>query len=101
MFPVERVLWNRLRSNQIAGAHFRRQQVIAGFVADFYCHSAGLAIEVDGWTHDDPDYDARRDKVFASRGIRVVRFTNQQVLRNMDGVLEAIWECVKQRRTSP
>ena len=101
MSPVECRLWMRLRSNQIEGFHFRRQQVIAGYIADFYCHSAGLAIEIDGMTHDDPVYDARRDEVFASKGIKVMRFTNEQVVREIDGVLQAIWEYLTAYQTSP
>ena len=90
MSPVERVLWKRLRANQLEGLHFRRQQIVAGYIADFYCHEAGLAIEVDGDTHDDPARDAYRDTVFESKGIRVLRFTNAQVLHETEAVLEAI-----------
>ena len=98
MSPVERVLWRRLRSNQLLGWHFRRQQVIAGYIADFYCHSAGLAVEIDGDTHDDPDRDAARDRVLAQRRVRVIRFTNQQVLHEMDSVLEVI---LRELQTAP
>lgn len=101
MSPVERRLWTRLRSNQMEGFHFRRQQVIAGYIADFYCHSAALAFEIDGITHDKPEYDARRDEVFASKGIKVMRFTNEQVVRQIDDVLQAIWEYLTSCRTSP
>lgn len=83
------------------GFHFRRQQAIAGYIADFYCHSAGLAIEVDGSTHDNAEYDARRDEVFASKGIKVMRFTNEQMTRQTDVVLQVIWEYLTQMRTSP
>jgi len=99
MSPVERVLWHRLRGNQIGGSHFRRQQVIGPYVADFYCHSAGLAIEIDGDSHDDAEYDAARDRVFAEKGISTLRFANHQVLYELDAVLEVIWRSVK--GTSP
>jgi len=90
MSPVERVLWRRIRANQLNGLHFRRQQVIAGYIADFYCHEAGLAIEVDGDTHDDPARDALRDSVLESKRVHVLRFTNAQVLHETEAVLEAI-----------
>ncbi len=52
MTPAERRLWNELRANRLGGWHFRRQQIIDGFIVDFYCHKAGLIIEVDGPIHD-------------------------------------------------
>lgn len=51
MTPAETCLWEQLRGNRCAGLHFRRQQVIDGFIADFYCHDAGLVVEVDGGVH--------------------------------------------------
>jgi very-short-patch-repair endonuclease len=51
MTPAERILWQELRGNKL-GAHFRRQQIIAGFIVDFYCHKVALVIEVDGDVHD-------------------------------------------------
>ena len=97
MSPVERRLWSHLRNDQ-TGFHFRRQQVVGQYVADFYCHRAGLAVEVDGDTHQNADCDAERDRSFADKGIRVLRFTNLDVVRNIDGVLEVILEALK---TSP
>jgi very-short-patch-repair endonuclease len=65
------------------GVHFRRQQVIAGFIVDFYCHKAVLVIEVDGDTYDlQQEEDARREKVLRELGLRVVRFGNEEVLRD-------------------
>ena len=52
MTPVEKILWQELRRSKL-GSHFRRQQVIAGFIVDFYCHSAGLVTELDGLTEDE------------------------------------------------
>ena len=51
MTPAERCLWNRIRANRLGGWHFRRQQIINGFIIDFYCHKAELVIEVDGPIH--------------------------------------------------
>jgi very-short-patch-repair endonuclease len=56
--------WQHLRANQLNGLHFRRQQIIDGFIADFYCHVARLVIEVDGEIHQQQaEYDAERDRV--------------------------------------
>ena len=90
MSPVERVLWRHLRAHQSGGFHFRRQQIIAGYIVDFYCHAAGLAVEVDGDSHTDPAYEETRDVAIARHGVRVIRFTNQEVVHNTDGVLEEI-----------
>ncbi len=53
MTLAESILWNELRRNQIEGFHFRRQQILYGFIADFYCHHAGLIVEADGKYHED------------------------------------------------
>ncbi|MBE0683004.1 MAG: DUF559 domain-containing protein [Anaerolineales bacterium] len=70
MTPAEKILWQELRGNKL-GVHFRRQQVIAGFIVDFYCHKATLVVEVDGDIHDlQQDEDARREKVLREMGLR-------------------------------
>jgi len=83
MTPAEKILWQELRANKL-GVHFRRQQVIAGFIVDFYCHKAGLVIEVDGGdVHDlQEDEDARRDKVLSGMGLRIIRFRNDGVVKD-------------------
>ena len=89
--PAERRLWECLRRNQLKGLHFRRQQVIEGFIADFYCHSAGMVVEVDGAIHDlQAVADAERDLVFAGLGLQVLRFTNEDVLLKTESVLGRI-----------
>jgi very-short-patch-repair endonuclease len=91
MTPAERALWQRLRANRLAGWHFRRQQVISGFIVDFYCHQAALVIEVDGGIHaSQPEADAAREAVLRGRGLRVLRLTTADVLRQMPAVLERI-----------
>ena len=91
MTPEEQELWRCLRRSQFAGFHFRRQQVIDGFIVDFYCHAAGLVVEVDGPAHDDqPDYDDERDQLLAARGLRILRFSNDAVQQNLPGVLSEI-----------
>jgi very-short-patch-repair endonuclease len=70
MFAAEKILWQELRSNKL-GVHFRRQQIIQGFIVDFYCHRAGLVVEVDGDIHDlQREEDARREKALSAVGLR-------------------------------
>jgi very-short-patch-repair endonuclease len=76
---------------QTEGFHFRRQQVVDGFIVDFYCHLVGLVVEVDGSSHDDRMlYDRQRSEVLDSKGLHVIRFTNLQVLFEIDKVCGAI-----------
>ncbi len=82
MTLAEKILWQELRANKL-GVHFRRQQVIAGFIVDFYCHKAALVIEVDGDIHDlQQEEDAKREKVFGEMELRIVRFRNEEVMRD-------------------
>ncbi|MCC5624731.1 endonuclease domain-containing protein [Nostoc sp. CHAB 5715] len=77
MTPEEKILWQHLRANRLNGLHFRRQQIINGFIADFYCHATALVIEVDGKIHEQQaEYDAERDKVLSARGLRLLRIKN-------------------------
>jgi very-short-patch-repair endonuclease len=92
MTPAEKILWEELRANKL-GVHFRRQQVIQGFIVDFYCHRAGLAVEVDGDVHDlQKEEDERREKVLSEMGLKMVRFQNEEVLRNLAIVVGQIKE---------
>src|SRR5512142_1292045 len=80
MTPAEKILWQELRGNKL-GVHFRRQQVIAGFIVDFYCHKVDLVIELDGSVHDEgtqKENDALRDKALCDLGLKVVRFRNEE-----------------------
>src|SRR6476620_6765642 len=90
MTPAEKLLWQELRANKL-GVHFRRQQVIAGFIVDFYCHKAGLVIEVDGDIHDlqQEEYGVR-EKALSEMGLRIIRFRNHEVLKNLSEVVEKI-----------
>jgi very-short-patch-repair endonuclease len=91
MTETENILWQRLRANRLDGWHFRRQQVIAGLIVDFYCHQTGLAVELDGEIHaQQVDYDLERDRILADLGIRVLRIQNRAVEENLDGVLQGI-----------
>ncbi|HZP84976.1 MAG TPA: DUF559 domain-containing protein [Chthonomonadaceae bacterium] len=98
MTPAERLLWQRLRNNRLHGLHFRRQQILDGFIADFYCHAAGLVIEVDGSVHAGrEDYDGHRDQVIAARGLKVLRFTNTHIETDLEGVLTDIYAAARER----
>ncbi len=91
MTDAERLLWESLRRNQLEGLHFRRQQVIDGFIVDFYCHRKGLVVEVDGEVHHQhASYDMQRDRVLRQRGLHVLRFANAEVTSNLAGVLQRI-----------
>jgi very-short-patch-repair endonuclease len=91
MTPEEAVLWQHLRSNRVRGLRFRRQQVIDGFIADFYCHSARLVLELDGSSHDQQsDYDAERDRILSARRLRVLRIRNEEIRFQLRHVLRRI-----------
>jgi predicted helicase/very-short-patch-repair endonuclease len=94
---AEHVLWQLLRNRQLMGYKFRRQHPLAGYILDFYCHEAGLAVELDGGQHAEPGqaaYDAQRTRVLEAEGVRVLRFWNNDVLRNTEAVLQAIWDAL-------
>jgi very-short-patch-repair endonuclease len=89
---AERVLWQHLRHLTVAGSHFR-QATIGPYFADFACHAAGMVIELDGGQHNEADgiaRDAKRTADLESRGYRVLRFWNNDILSNLDGVAEVI-----------
>ena len=89
--PAEKRLWSALRRNQLDGFHFRRQQIIGGFIVDFYCHAAGLVVELDGPVHEQqPEYDAERDRILAAHELQVLRFRNEEIMQNLEGVLNHI-----------
>ena len=88
----ERKLWHALRAGRLDGAKFRRQVVIGRYIADFACRQpCMLAVEVDGDTHaEQEDYDQARTRFLSECGYRVMRFTNTEVMTNLDGVLLTI-----------
>ncbi len=92
MTPAKKLLWQEVRAKKL-GVRFRRQQVIQGFIVDFYCHKAALVVEVDGDIHDlQQDEDARRERVLSEMGLRVVRFRNDEVVRELSVVIGRIKE---------
>lgn len=85
---AERLLWSQIRSRQL-GAKFVRQFPIGPFIADFACRSAHLVIELDGGQHDEQT-DAPRTATIEAHGYRIIRFWNNEVIENLDGVLQSI-----------
>ena len=92
MTEAEAKLWLRLNKKQL-GLRFKPQHPIGGFVADFYCHKAKLAVEVDGLIHlgkSEKEYDKNREAVFKKFGIKTIRFTNDDVMNRIEDVVEEI-----------
>jgi very-short-patch-repair endonuclease len=90
---AERILWRQLHARQIAGFRFRRQVSLCGFIVDFACYGARLVIEVDGATHstdEEIERDTARDATLRTNGDAVLRFTNDEVFHNIEGVFETI-----------
>ena len=101
MTPAEKILWQHLRAKRFQGLKFRRQQIIEGFIVDFYCHSLGLVIEVDGKIHEQQkDYDAAREKIIAAKELVVLRFSNQQITENIELVLKTIAKKIEDIKNS-
>lgn len=89
MTEAERVLWYKLRGKQL-GVKFRRQQPIGKYIVDFVSFEKKLVVEIDGGQHLENKKDIARDEWFAGNGFKVLRFWNHEVLKNIEGVLEAI-----------
>jgi very-short-patch-repair endonuclease len=97
MTRAETLLWRYLKANRMDGIGFRRQTPIGNYIVDFVCFSSKLIIELDGESHDFEErqtMDHRRDAFFASEDFRVLRFTNDQVMSNLEGVVEAIRQAI-------
>ena len=89
--PTEELLWQALRNRQLGFLKFRRQHVIDGFIVDFYCHRLRLAIELDGSIHlKQKEYDSLRQSLIETKGIRFLRFSNDEVVNNLKAVLTSI-----------
>jgi very-short-patch-repair endonuclease len=90
MTEAEQRLWSILRGRQLGGAKFRRQQPIGQFIADFVCQDHRLIIEADGGQHTGKAVDSRRTAFLESKGYRVLRFWNNEIISNLEGVAEEI-----------
>ena len=91
MTDAERALWQRLKARQLDGLKFRRQEQIGRFIADFVCFERGIIIEADGGQHAiEREKDKERTQWLNSQGFTVLRFWNNDILTNIEGVMEAI-----------
>jgi len=90
MTDAERRLWRHLRAHRLSGIKFKRQQPVGPFIVDFVCFQSRLVIELDGGQHFRNDHDRIRDAWLQQRGFRVLRFWNNEVLGNLDGVVQKI-----------
>jgi len=99
MTQAEKILWGRLREKRLEGFKFRRQHPIWRFIADFYCHKVKLVVEIDGGIHQDTlvkEYDANRTAELERLGIKVLRYSNEDVYENIERILGEIEnECKK------
>ena len=103
MTKAERALWRRLRRKQMRGYSFYRQRPMDRFIVDFYAPELRLAIEVDGMSHDEPgafEDDVERERRLEALGVHVLRFRNEEVLRDMDNVLRAIDGWIETKETT-
>ena len=95
MTEAERRLWSKLKQKQLEGFQFYRQRIIGRYIVDFYCPIARLVVEVDGSQHYYPDaaaMDRERDKYLESQGLKVLRFSNLDVTKEIEGVVAVIRE---------
>ena len=90
----EKLLWRHLSHSQLGRYKFRRQATVEPFIVDFLCPAKALIVEVDGQTHA-AEEDARRDALLRKRGSTTIRFTNRDVMSNMDGVLTTILQALE------
>jgi very-short-patch-repair endonuclease len=93
MTRAETLLWRYLKADRIDGLGFRRQVPVRNYIADFICMSAKIVVEIDGESHDFDERqkaDQIRDAFFVSEGFKVLRFTNEQVMSHLEGVVETI-----------
>lgn len=97
---AELYLWDNLQRLIYLNIRFKRQHPVLYFIADFYCHKAKIIIEVDGGYHDIPEqylYDRNRENALNELGLKVVRFTNEEVLNSIEKVLKTIEKEIKER----
>lgn len=91
---AEKRIWHYLRDKQVGGFRFRRQQPIGPYIVDFFCPQAKLIVEIDGGQHS-PERDDKRSRWLEGRGYRVIRFWNNDVLGNAEGVWTALTEVLR------
>ena len=100
MTKAEAVLWKKLKDRKVFNTKFRRQHPVSIFIVDFYCHEYKLVIEVDGDIHNDEkacEYDLGRTEVLNKFGLKVIRFTNNQILYSLNTVIKKIQREIMER----
>jgi very-short-patch-repair endonuclease len=98
MTDAETRLWWRLRKKQLSNCQFYRQRIICNYIVDFYCPAFKLVVEIDGGQHFEDEgirKDKLRDSYLADLGLTVLRFSARDVMQNLEGVLESIYERLK------
>jgi len=98
MTSAEKLLWDKLKGKQIAGVKFRRQHPINKYIVDFYCHAAKMVIELDGKIHlKSKEHDKERTEKLKELNIKIIRFSNNEVEKNIEEVLKQITTVVNNR----
>jgi len=97
---AENLLWQALRGSRLEGFKFRRQVPLDGYIVDFVCYAARLIVEVDGGQHSENPKDEARDAHFAREGFEMLRFWNNEVETNLDGVCDHILHHLQGRMRS-
>lgn len=95
--PAENRLWQMVRGRRLGGLKFKRQEPMGPYIVDFVCHDRRLIVEVDGGQHSQSQQDRIRDGYFDEAGYRVLRFWNDEVMQNADGVAGHILEIARAR----
>ena len=94
---AEKLIWSRIRKKQVKDYQFYRQRIIGNYIVDFYCPKAGLIVELDGGQHYHPEdlkKDTLRDDYMESLGLKILRFSNNEIFGNLDAVMEKICACL-------
>jgi len=98
---AEQRLWHHLRASRFEAAKFTRQLPVGDFIVDFACRSLRLAIELDGGQHAESQTDDNRTRIIEAHGYRVIRFWNNEIMENIDGVLKVIASEIAIARNCP
>ena len=101
MTPHEQILWQYLRAGRLAGYKFKRQQPIGRYIVDFVCFEAKLVVELDGSQHMDATQDKIRDAWLSNEGYKVMRFWNNELSENLEGLLQLVLQALNLRHPLP
>jgi len=96
---VEKIVWNKLRSGRFFGIKFFRQYGIGNYIADFYCPEFKIVVELDGGQHFEGErieYDKKREEYMLLKGVKTLRFTNFDILHNLDGIIEHLKNIIEE-----